>query len=155
VSPDRATVYYVTDGSVFAVAESGPAKRIGEGDTIALDPSGRYLYAKQFAREAIRLIRIDTVSGHTDGLPLPPSLRLTNVGLSPTAVDARQRILVETTSPQTWFYAGALLDTATGRMTRLPLPGFYDCMAPGWTPDGKVLCAGAGLTGSLWRYRAE
>jgi Tol biopolymer transport system component/predicted Ser/Thr protein kinase len=155
VSPDRTAVYYVADGSVFAAAGSGPAKRIGEGDAIALDPSGRYLYAKQVAREPICLIRIDTVSGRTDQVPLPSSPQLTQGGLSPTAVDARQRILVETTSPETWFYSGALLDTATGRMASLPRSGFYDCMAPGWTVDGSVVCAGAGLTGSLWRYHAE
>ena len=153
VSPDRRTVYFAEGGTVYSVAESGPPRRIAEGDTIALDPSGRYLYAKQFGRDPIRLIQIDTVSGHDVQVDLPPSPRLTTVDLSPTAVDAGQRILLDTTSPLTWFYGAAVLDTTTGKMTPVPLPGFYDCMAPGWTPDGKVVCAGAGLTGSLWRYR--
>jgi hypothetical protein len=122
---------------------------------VALDPSGRYLYAKQFAREPIRLVRIDLASGRTDEVGQPPNPRLTTVGLSPTAVDAKQRILLDTTSPLTWFYSAAVLDTGIGRMTSLRLPGFFDCMAPGWTADGKIICAGAALTGSLWRYRAE
>jgi predicted Ser/Thr protein kinase/DNA-binding beta-propeller fold protein YncE len=153
VSPDRTTVYVAEGGAVYSLAESGPPKRMAEGDTIALDPSGRYLYAKQLGRDPIRLVQIDTVSGHDVQVNLPPSPRLTTVDLSPTAVDARQRILLDTTSPLTWFYGAAVLDTATGKMTPVPLPGFYDCMAPGWTPDGGVICAGAGLTGSLWRYR--
>ncbi len=154
-SADQATVYYATDGTVYALAASGSPKKIGEGDTISLDPSGRYLYAKQFAREPIRLVRIDLASGRTEDVVHPPTPRLTTVTLSPTAVAAKGRILLDTTSPQTWFYSAAVLDTASGRMTPLRLPGYFDCLAPGWTPDGKVICAGAALTASLWRYRSE
>jgi hypothetical protein len=153
VSPDRTTVYFAEGGAVYSLAGSGSPTRIVEGDTIALDPSGRNLYAKQFGRDPIGLVQIDTASGHGVQLVLPPNPRLTTVDLSPTAVDARQRILLDTTSPLTWFYGAAVLDTATGKMTPVPWPGFYDCVAPGWTPDGKVVCAGAALTGSMWRYR--
>ena len=155
VAPDRSTVYYGTDGTVYALSGSGPAKKIGEGDTIALDPSGHYLYVKQFAREPIGLVRIDLTSGRTEEVIHPPNPRLTTIALSPASVDAKQRVLLDTTSPRTWFYSAAVLDTTTGEMTSLRLPGFVDCMAPGWTADGRVICAGAALTGSLWRYRAE
>ncbi len=155
VSPDRSTVYYGTDGTIYALSGSGPAKPIGEGDTVALDPSGRYLYVKQFAREPIGLVRIDLASGRTEEVVHPPNPRLTTIALSPASVDAKQRILLDTTSPRTWFYSAAVLDTTTGAMTSLRLPEFFDCMAPGWTADGRVICAGAALTGSLWRYRAE
>jgi hypothetical protein len=46
-----------------------------------------------------------------------------------------------------------MLDQAHGSLTVIPLPVTGDAVAPGWTPDGKVVSAGAGLTGSLWRYR--
>jgi serine/threonine protein kinase len=155
VAPDRSTVYYGTDGTVDALSGSGPAKPIGEGDTIALDPSGRYLYVKQFAREPIGLVRIDLRSGRTEEVVHPSNPRLTTIALSPASVDAKQRVLLDTTSPRTWFYSAAVLDTTTGAMTSLHLPGFFDCMAPGWTADGRVMCVGAALTGSLWQYRAE
>jgi len=153
VSPDRTTLYYAQGGGVYSLSGSGPPKRIAEGDTITLDPSGRYLYAKQFGRDPIRLVRIDTASGREEEVRLPPAPRLTEVGLSPTAVDAKGRILLDTTSPLTWFYRAAILDTATGKMTLIPLSVFGDSLAPGWTPDGKIVAAGAGLSATLWRYR--
>jgi hypothetical protein len=79
--------------------------------------------------------------------------RIAAVELSPTAVDARGRILLDTTSPSMWFYRAAVLDPAHGKLSVIPLSFRGDSMAPGWTSDGRIVSAGAGLTGSLWRYR--
>lgn len=87
-------------------------------------------------------------------IPLPARPRLTTVPLFPAALDAKGRILVDVTSPSTWFYRAAMLDTTKGEMTIIPLDFPGDSMAPGWTRDGKIVRAGAELTGSLWRYRA-
>jgi hypothetical protein len=153
VSPDLTTYYYAQGGVIYAQSGDGSPRRLAEGDTIALDPTGRYLYAKQMEFNPIRLIRIDTASGGVEQVPLPPSPRIAAVELSPTAVDARGRILLDTTSPSMWFYQAAVLDTAQRKLTVIPLAVTGDSMAPGWTPDGKIVSAGAGLTGSLWRYR--
>jgi eukaryotic-like serine/threonine-protein kinase len=152
VSPDRTTFYYAQGGLVYAQA-GGQPKRLAEGDTIALEPAGRYLYAKQMGYNPIRLVRIDTGSGREEEVQFPTSPRISAVELSPTAVDVRGRILLDTTSPSTWFYRAAVLDPAQGKLTVIPLSFSGDSMAPGWTPDGKIVSAGAGLTGSLWRYR--
>jgi hypothetical protein len=152
VSPDRETFYYAEGGVVYAKSRSGQPRRLSDGDSIALDPSGRNLFVKQFGRDPIRLIRLDTVSGRETELHVPASLRLTSVSLSPTAVDAHQRIVLDTTSPLTWFYRPGVLDTASGTFTSIPLSAPGDCMAPGWTGDGRIVCAGSDLTGSLWRY---
>ena len=153
VSKDRNTVYFAESGQVYAQSAGGSPQRLAEGGTITLDPAGRFLYAKQFGHIPIRLVRIDTASGHLEEIPLPASPRLTTVELSPTAVDARGRLLLDVTSPSMWFYRAAMLDTAQGKLTPIPLDFFGDAMAPGWTPDGGIVSAGAGLTSSLWRYR--
>jgi hypothetical protein len=155
VSPDRSTFYFAAQGAIYAVTGEGRARSIGAGDTIALDPSGRYLYAKQFGGNPIRLVRIDTVSGSVEDVRVPNTVRLTTVSLSPTAVDARQRILLDTSSPDAWFYRPAMIDARAGVLTSVPLPVSGDCLAPGWTPDGRVVCAGVDLLGTLWRYSSR
>jgi hypothetical protein len=126
---------------------------MADGEAIALDPPGRYLYATQTGYNPIRLARIDTASGREEQVPLPESPRIAAMELSPTAIDARGRILLSTTSPSLWFYRAAVLDPVQRKLTIIPLTLTGDSMAPGWTPDGKIVSAGAGLTGSLWRYR--
>ena len=153
VAPDGATIYYVRNGIVYALTGSGSPRRLVEGDTIAIDPAGRFLYTKQFSRDPIRLVRIDLVSGEASDVKMPAEPRLTPVAMSPTAVDARQRMLVDTTSPLTWFYRSAILDLRSGEMTPVPMPFTGDCLSPGWAEDGSIYCTSVGLTASLWRYR--
>ena len=92
VSPDRTPFYYAQGGTVYSQTEEGHAKRLAPGDSIALDPTGRYLYATQTGYDPIHLARIDTASGRAEKFPLPPSPRIAAVELSPTAVDARGRV---------------------------------------------------------------
>ena len=152
VSSDGNTIYYAESGAVYAQARSGPPRRLAEGDTITLDPAGRYLYAKQFSRDPIRLVRIDVISGETTEVHLRSEARLTSVGLSPTAVDVNQQMLVDTSSPLEWFYRAAILDLRSGVMTPLPMPHLGDCLSPGWGADATIYCNSVGLTASLWRY---
>src|SRR5262245_12617358 len=155
VSRDRAVVYYAHNGVVYALAESAAARRLGEGDTITMDPSGRYLYTKQFSHNPIRLVRIDTVSGEQTAIAFPAESRLTQLRLSPTAVDANQRMLLDVSSPLTWFYRPAVLDLRTGALASIRSTQVGDCLAPGWAGDGSILCEAVGLTGSLWRYHRD
>jgi hypothetical protein len=138
---------------VYARTGSAPARRLGDGDTITLDPSGRYLYVKQFARQPISLARIDTRSGEETPVRLPPEPRLTQVALSATAIDSDQRMLLDTSSPRMWFYHAAVLDLRNGGLTMIPMSFVGDCLAPGWAADGTIVCTAVGTTGSLWRYQ--
>jgi hypothetical protein len=153
VSPDRTSVYYAQNGSVYALTGSAPARRLGEGNTIVLDPAGRFLYAKQFAHDPIRLVRIDVATGEEAVIKLPSEPRLTQVSMSAVAMDASQHLLVDTTSPLGWFYRAAVLDVRSGEMTMIPMSFVGDCVAPGWGQGGTVFCDAVGLTGSLWRYQ--
>ena len=155
VSSDRANIYYAQNGSVFSLTGSGPPRRLGQGDTVAIDPAGRNLYVKQYAYDPIRLVRIDLASGQETQITVPGELRLTPVGLSATAVDSDQRMLLDTSSPLMWFYRPALLDLRSGNLTKIATSFVGDCLAPGWAADGSIMCQGVGLTGSMWRYRPE
>ena len=153
VSPDLSTIYYTLEGGVYSLTGSAPARRLGEGDALALDPSGRFLYVKQFARQPIALVRIDTASGEETKIPLPSEPRLTPVALSATAIDSRQRMLLDTSSPRMWFYRAAMLDLRSGELTKVPMSYVGDCLFPGWATDETLVCNIVGLTGSLWRYQ--
>jgi len=155
VSSDRHRVYYAQNGSVFALSGSGPARRLVQGDTIALDPNERTLYVKQFAYEPIRLARIDIASGQETPITLPAEPRMTGLALAPTAVYPNGRMLVDASSPLLWFYRPAVLDLRTGSLTTIPMSTMGDCVSPGWAADGSIVCQAVGLTGSLWRYLRE
>jgi hypothetical protein len=60
---------------------------------------------------------------------------------------------MDVATSSTWFYHAAMLDTASGKLTIIPVDFSGDIMVPGWTADGGIIGAGATLTGSLWRYR--
>jgi hypothetical protein len=95
VSSDRGTVYYALNGSVYALSGSGPARRLAQGDTIAIDPDEHTLYVKQFGYEPIRLVRVDLTSGQETPVTLPADFRMTDLGLAPTAVNPNRRMLVD------------------------------------------------------------
>jgi hypothetical protein len=155
VSSDRHRVYYAQNGSVYALSGSGPARRLAQGDTIAMDPEERTLYVKQFASEPIRLVGIDLASGQETPITLPAEPRMTGLGLAPTAVSSNRRMLVDASSPLLWFYRPAVLDLRTGSLATIPMSTMGDCVSPGWAADGSVVCQAVGLTASLWRYRRE
>ena len=153
VAPDRHTFYYVQRGGVYALSDGAQPRQLADGDTVALDPAGKYLYVTQSTHNPTRLVRIDAVSGHEEEIPIPANLRIADIEQAPTAVDSRGRVLIDITSPSTWFYRAAVVDSVHSKLTIIPLPVTGDIMAPGWTPDGRIVSSSAGLTGLLWRYR--
>jgi hypothetical protein len=155
ISSDRQNVYYAQNGSVYALSGLSPARRLAQGDTIAMDPEEHTLYVKQFAYEPIRLARIDLASGQETPIILPAEPRMTGLALAPTAVSANGRMLVDASSPLLWFYRPVVVDLRTGSLAPIPMSTMGDCVSPGWAPDGSVVCHAVGLTGSLWRYRRE
>jgi hypothetical protein len=155
VSSDRSTIYYAQNGSVYALSGSGPARRLAQGDSIAMEPQEHNLYVKQRAYEPIRLVRLDLSSGQETPIALPAELRMTDLSLAPTAVNSNQRMLVDASSPLVWFYRPAVLDLRTGSLKTVPMSTGGDCVSPGWAADGSIVCQAVGLTGSLWRYRRE
>jgi len=156
-SPDGKTLYYSSEGAVWSVPAAGGAqpRRITEGNSVSLDPAGTFLYISQIGKDPPALVRVSTAGGPVEAIPIPPALYLTPDMLSPAAVDARGRILVETVSANSYWYGAAILDP--NRKSGTPVNVIYsgDLWAPGWTADGRILALGARFNSSIWRFSQE
>lgn len=52
-----------------------------------------------------------------------------------------------------WFNAPGLLDTATGRVTRIASDDVSDYHSMAWLPDGRILALRVGLRSTLWKFQ--
>ncbi|SPE33225.1 Serine/threonine protein kinase [Candidatus Sulfopaludibacter sp. SbA3] len=156
-SPDGTTVYYAAQGGVWSVAVEGNAvpRRICDGDSVAVDPAGRFLYIKQLNHDPAALLRIPIEGGAAEDLPIPAGLHLTNAALPANCVTADGRVVVETATPNSFFYRPAVVDARHQTVTPIPVAFAGDVWSPTWTPDGHILAAGAGFESSVWRYRKQ
>jgi hypothetical protein len=85
----------------------------------------------------------------TDGtLPLAPF-----EVLSPNSLSADGRLLHPLQLPDSWFNAPGLVDTATGRLSRIPSDDASDYSSMAWLPDGRILALHTGLRSTLWKFR--
>ena len=154
LSPDEQTLYYAAAGTIWSlpVNESSPPHRIMEGDDAAIDPSGRFLYVKQTARDPAILVRVPVTGGNPEPISMPGNLRLTTDPISPNAVDAQGRVLLETSSPDSFFFSTALFDPVRKTVTPVPVRFEGDIWSPVWSSDGHILAIGARFSSSIWRY---
>jgi serine/threonine protein kinase len=155
-SADGATLYYVSQGVVWAVPTSGgQPNRIAEGQSIAVDPGGKYVIVASTEIAGIRLTRLPVSGGTGTPIPVQGPLRLAPIALTPNAIGKNGKVLVSITSPDSWFYSAGILDQQTGKVERIPLNFPGDVFAPGWLPDGRVTSAGLPTKVTLWRFRPE
>jgi len=154
LSPDGQTLYYTAGGAVWSlpVNESVAPQRIVEGDHVAIDPSGRFLYVKQMARDPADLVRVPVAGGAAEPIPIPEDLRLTSDPLPANAVDAQGRVLFETSSADSFFFSAALFDPARKSVTRIPVHFEGDVWSPIWAADGRVAAVAAHFASSIWRF---
>ncbi|MBI1787432.1 MAG: PD40 domain-containing protein [Acidobacteria bacterium] len=152
-SPDGKNLYYVSGKTVWSVAtEGGAPKKIGPGDSVAVDAKARELIVKLHERDRYRLMQTPLDGGAGREIPLQGDALLTNNHFSPAAVGPDGRILVQVILPDSWFFQCAVVDPKSGRMTRIPLEFSGDIASPGWTRDGRVLAAGIEYHSTIWRF---
>jgi hypothetical protein len=154
LSPDGLTLYYATSGAVWSVpvSESSPPRRLVDGDDVAADPSGRFLYVKQLSKDPALLVRVPVSGGAAEAIPLPESLHFTTDEMGCNAVDAQGRVLFEISSPDSFFYRTGLYDPARESITPVPVRFDGDIWNPIWAPDGRIAAIGARFASSIWRY---
>jgi eukaryotic-like serine/threonine-protein kinase len=154
LSPDGVTLYYSASGAVWSVpvSESSAPRRLIDGDDVAVDPSGRFLYVKQMSKEPPVLLRVPLSGGANEAIPLPGSLHFTTDPLGTSAVDGQGRVVFEISSPDTFFYRTAVYDPATRSVRAVPVRFDGDIWSPIWTPDGRIAAVGARFESSIWRY---
>lgn len=71
------------------------------------------------------------------------------------SIDANGRLLVSLSPVDSWFNPIGILDTVTGRITRVPGDPLSDHHSAVWTPDGKIISTQAGLRATIWKFRME
>ena len=86
-------------------------------------------------------------------IPLDKSMPVAPIPLSPNALNADGRLLTPLLLRDSWFNPPAVLDTATGRVTRIPSDNLSDYQSIGWTPDGHVIALKIGLRATLWKFQ--
>lgn len=154
LSPDSQTLYYASNGAVWSlpVSEPAPPHRIVEGDQVAIDPTGHFLYVTRLAQNPRGLARVPVAGGAAEPIPIPEGFRLTMHGLPANAVDAQGRVLFGASSADVFFYSTALYDPVRNHVSRIPIRFEGDIWSPIWTVDGRIAAIGQSWTSSIWRY---
>jgi|SRR5579859_934332 len=155
-TPDGEKLYYCDHGQVwwFGVKdENAKPERVTEGDSIAIDAAGKYLYVKRMQKGQRELVRMPLAGGPAETLAIPPEYTISDDELSPAAADASGRILFEVDSADSWYERVAVIDPSR-KMFAVISTGFSgDLWMPGWQSDGRIAAVGARLDSSLWRYK--
>jgi serine/threonine protein kinase len=156
-TPDGNRLYYCDHGQVWWIGtkgeENGKPVLVTEGDSIAIDPDGKYLYINRIQKGQRELVRMPLTGGQAEVLAIPPEYTVSDDELSPAAVDDLGRILFEVDSANSWFEHVAMIDTSRNTFAVVPTGFSGDIWMPGWESDGRIAAVGARLDSTLWRYK--
>ncbi len=156
-SPDGKTLYAAASGTVWSVAASGEAsqnspKKIRAGDAVAADPNGQFLLVESVESPNIRLLRVPLNGGPEQEIPGMGAFSPANIIIG-GAVDRQGRILTPL-GALTFFWPPGMVDSRTGRWSRIPVDAALDYHQMAWTPDGKILALALDEQATLWKFHA-
>jgi len=155
-SPDGRTIYFAAAGAIWAVPSGGgEVARITAGDSAVMDAANHALVVQRIEPTVTRLVSVPLTGAAEREIPLDPALPLMPWPLSPSALDGKGRLLVSLLPRDSWFNPIAILDTATGRMTRVPADDLSDHLTAGWTADGRIVTIQVGLRATLWKFSPQ
>ncbi|HEX5070781.1 MAG TPA: protein kinase [Vicinamibacterales bacterium] len=152
-SPDGATIYFSAGGKVSSIpASGGAAREIGNGDSLVVDPDSGDVIVKLDEVGTFRLARLAPQGGPATPIPIHSTgLRLIPEPLTPGAI-RRGKLLLPVATVDSWNWFPAVLDLKTGALTRVPLKYDTDFHSLTWSADGRLVGAGLGLQGALWKF---
>ena len=157
-SADGGTLYFCAGGSVWAVSSAGGAPRpVSTGETTVMEPSGRSLIVVRGERSHARMFRVPLDGAPEQEIPPDRSSPLFGSGgfFSSGSIDARGRLLISILPGDSWFNPIGILDTATGRITRVPGDILSDHHSAVWAPGGKIVSTRTGLRATMWKFTPE
>jgi hypothetical protein len=153
-SADGKTLFYVTSRNVWAIpAADGTPRKICSGDGIAVDPNGQDILVNLSENAGVRLDRVPISGGPGQQIQVQADLPIGPFPLGGNGVRKDGKILVEVLPKDSWFASLAVLDPATGKLTRVPLNYTGDLFLSAWGSDGRILAMGSPLKAHLWRFR--
>ncbi|HLK17635.1 MAG TPA: hypothetical protein VKT81_01730, partial [Bryobacteraceae bacterium] len=155
-SPDGKTVYFSARGIVWSIPSSTgkDARKIRLGNGVVADPSGHRLVIQAQERMQLHRFSVPLDGGPEREIPTDPSFSVAPLPLSPNAMRADGRLLAPLLPRDSWFNPPAIIDAASGRITRIPSDNLSDYQSIGWTPDGQVIAQKTGLRATLWKFQA-
>lgn len=157
-SPDGKTVYFAARGIIWGISSSGlspgsDAKKIRAGDGVVADPSGRRLIVQTRLSPKNQWFSVPLDGGPEHEILADISSSVAPLALSPNALNADGRLLMPLVPRDSWFNPAGMIDTGTGRITRIPSDNLSDYQSVGWTPDGQVMALKIGLRATLWKFQ--
>ena len=134
----------------------GEARAISIGEYAIMDPSGRSLIVVRGESSHTRMFHVPLDGAPEREIPLDRSLPLYGVHggyFTSGSLDAKGRLIVALSPLDSWFNPLAILDTHTGRITRVPAENLSDRHAGVWTPDGRILAGQVLMRATIWKFR--
>jgi eukaryotic-like serine/threonine-protein kinase len=153
-SADGKTLYYVADGTVWAIpVEDGEPRKICQGDAIAVDPNGKDLIVSLNEMGGVRLNRVSLSGGTPSAIRIQENVFLNVLAVGGGGVRSDGKIVVGVMSRDSWFYENAILDPVSGQVKKIPLNYRGDVLFSGWAKDGQIISFGYPMRARLWRFR--
>ena len=155
-SPDGKELYFAAGNSVWAIPSSGGETRmICSGDSVTADPSGRGLVISRIETSKMRLFRVALDGKSEQEISVDDSVPLFPQILSPNALRSDGRLLAPLAPRDSWFDPPGIVDTANGRITRIPSDNTSDYHSMAWLPDGQIVALKIGLRATIWKFKRE
>ena len=153
-SPDGRTLYYTAEGTLWAIpADDGTPRKISAGDGVAVEPSGKGLIVNLVETTGVRLVRVPLAGGPEQDVNVQRDLPIDPLNLGANGLRTDGKLLIGVTARDSWFFSAAVLDLASGKLTRLPVNFTGDILMYAWTNDGRILAFGQPMRAHIWRFR--
>jgi dipeptidyl aminopeptidase/acylaminoacyl peptidase len=153
-TPDGKTLFIAAGGNIWSVPLSGGEPRvIRAGDSMGVDPSGKFLLVQVIEAPKVRLIKVPLDGAAEQEIRVIGPYRLSFLPITSQTIGKDGRLVVSLTSPDSRFVSPGIIDLATGQATRIPVEHYCDYLSTAWAPDGSILSTTLGLRSSLWRFQ--
>ncbi len=150
-SPDGRTIYYQSGKNIWSVPSAdGEPHLIRPGDSMAVDPGGKYLIVQLTEKETVRFVRVPLDGGAETQLSFP-EVHLAN-SITGNAIRSDGAIIA-TLAFGDFNWGLGLLHPDTGKMDRIAVDPSFDVHWPTFLPDGSIRVAGFGFNATMWRFR--
>jgi hypothetical protein len=153
-TPDGRMLYCVAAHAVWAVpAAGGVPVRFHDGDTVAMDPDGKFLVVMATDPAGTRIFRIPLDGSPAREIAVRGELHPTPY-LGPRAI-SRDGQLLDGLESDSWYYVPGIIDLSTGQTTLIPTDLAGDYFSLNWTNDSQVMAIVSPLRSAIWKFTPQ
>jgi hypothetical protein len=151
-SPDEKTLYFAAAGKIWSVPlGGGEARFLRAGEAVSTDPDGRSLVISTSESSQVKLFRYFLDGSAEREIVTDGSVPLAG-GVARSSTLSEGRLLVSLAPKDSWFNVPGIVDTKTGKITRLPSPPITNSDVQNWTPDRRIVELREGLRAAIWKF---